>query len=49
MVVEARDIDVESMTTVTIASEDSLLAKRVEKPSFKTEQGYVTFTGIVHL
>jgi len=35
-------------TTVTVGNGDILLAKGVVNISFKTEHGYVTFTGVLH-
>jgi hypothetical protein len=34
------------ITTVTVANGDILPAKRVKNIFFKTEHGYVTFTGV---
>ena len=39
----------EWMITVTVANGDILPAKGVGKISFKTEHGYVTFTGVLHV
>jgi hypothetical protein len=36
-------------TTVTVANGDILPAKGVGNISFKTEHGYVTFTGVLHV
>jgi hypothetical protein len=38
-----------AMTTVTVANGDILPAKNVGNISFKTEHGYVTFTGVLHV
>jgi len=38
-----------AMTTVTVANGDILPAKGVGNISFKTEHGYVTFTGVLHV
>ena len=37
------------MTTVTVANGDILPAKGVGNISFKSEHGYVTFTGVLHV
>ena len=36
-------------TTVTVSNGDILSAKRVGNISFKTEHGYVTFRGVLHV